>query len=484
MGYNDTSVFAVGGEDDGATLFTVTPYSAVGGFASDWGFAPASALTVPQTVTFSPDRAAIGFGRSESDASPAGWAMFAFGGVDPTGTVLSTTARYNYATRSWTLLNYTGASPSARSLASGVFLPRCANTTGSIGPASSCFIVLGGLSPAGARLAGGSVLYVDGAGTTRPYWYTPPTMGTNAPPALHSAAVAAGLDGNDAYVFGGDTATGVSNGLYVLAPQGFSPPKPSEMNNIAYHMPVAASSSDPIQGGYLSISGTPPNRWSVAVDGITAGITNPAPNAANVNNAVYNLCTSTIRGGAQPINGMLIGTVDPWFMVDLGANDRRFDGVQFFSRTDCLSSNNGNIFPSIDCYTRNAGFRIAYGNDASSPTSPNNFNPDSGPNAAQYACVNLPNDLSGGSAFVWCPGASGRYVWVYLPGANRVLVVCELQVLTTVPWTWRALSAGGTAVVEVAKGKAASQTSVLYDNNSGAGSDARLAVDGQTANNW
>ena len=269
MGYNDTATFAVGGEDAGTPTLTVTPYSNAGGFSSDFGLAPASSLT--GAMSFAASRSA--WAAAHSDAPPASWALYAFGGVDGSGTTLATTARYDYVTRAWTPVNASGVPPSPRSLATAVYLPRCANTTtGSVGAPSGCFAVLGGVTAAGARLGGGSVLYLDGlAPSTRPYWYTPPTITTNGPSPRHSAAVSAGLGGNTAYVFGGDTAAGVTNDLYALAPQGFSPPLPSEMTNLAFHAVTTASSSDPGMGG--SLVNAPPNQWGVAVDGERWGIT-------------------------------------------------------------------------------------------------------------------------------------------------------------------------------------------------------------------
>ena len=197
--------------------------------------------------------------------------------------------------------------------------------------------------------------------------------------------------------------------------------------------------------------------------------------------AGINACTSTIRGAAQASNGMLVGSVDPWLRVDLGTAGAVWDGVQFFSRTDCEVSNPSNVFGSIDCQTRNSGFQIAYGDDGSAFNSPNNYQPYT----PGFACGSLPPDLLGGNAFVSCPRAVGRYVWVYLPGANRVLSVCELQVLRVQPWTWRMLSGGAGATVEIAQGKHAQQSSVFYDGQQGTGSDARLAVDGVTgAGTW
>ena len=249
----------------------------------------------------------------------------------------------------------------------------------------------------------------------------------------------------------------------MLAPQGFSPPQPSEMTNLAFQTPVTASSSDPLQGGSLiQFFGL----FSVAVDGSTSGVLNAATNAAQATvGSGFNLCTQTTLGANQAANGLPVGTVDPWLRVDLGTAGQPFDGVQFFSRTDCAAAYPSLVAGAIDCYTRNAGFGIAYGDDGSAFNSPNNYRPGT----AGYACGTLPTDLTGGVAFVPCPGAAGRYVWVYLPGANRVLAVCELQVLQTAPWTWRTLSAGAAATIEIAGGKHAVQSSVLVSGEGGRG---------------
>jgi hypothetical protein len=72
---------------------------------------------------------------------------------------------------------------------------------------------------------------------------------------------------------------------------------------------------------------------------------------------------------------------------------------------------------------------------------------------------------------------SGRYLWVRLPGPNRVLHLCEVQVWQRRPSVWRRLS--GTA--EVAQGMPTVQSSTLIDNNGGA---ASRAVDGNTVQNY
>ena len=41
--------------------------------------------------------------------------------------------------------------------------------------------------------------------------------------------------------------------------------------------------------------------------------------------------------------GRKFGTVDPWLRVDLGVAGRAWDGVRFFSRTDCAATNPGNV---------------------------------------------------------------------------------------------------------------------------------------------
>ena len=455
-------MFAVGGEDSSGTpTFTLSPYSAVGGFASDFGLAPSNLLT--GVISFAADRAATAPAHSDADGS---WALYAFGGVGAGAAA----AKFNYFTRAWSTVNATGTPPSVRTLSTGVYLPRCTNSSAGLaagGIAQGCMVVLGGLTAGGVRLADSSVLYVDGLGAGRPSWVQPPSTGA-PPPARHSSTMVAGLAGNVAYLFGGDTAVGVANDMYAYAPQGFSPPTPDEMVNIALHAPVAASSSDPTWGGALTY----------ATDGNTLGVIRPGGTGPYV-------CTSTVRGSSITLGiapntvSEPLGTQDPWLRVDLGTTGRVWDGVRFFSRSDCASTTGGTVIGALDCGTRENGWQIAYGDDASSFSSTLNFRYG----MAGYACNAPPINLPGGNAFVSCPGAVGRYVWVYLPGVTRLLTVCELQVLKANPWTWRTLSGGAGATVEIAKGKFAQQSSQLSDPG-GVGSDANLAVDGETTNAW
>ena len=419
-------------------------------------------------LAFAADRAAVAAARSTIDATATGWTMLAFGGLDASGNTVSTTARYNYVTKAWTAVSPAGSPPSPRSLAGAAYLPNCpSNLTN-----SGCFVVTGGVSPTGVLLGDTSVLYTNGlpqpAQPQGMYWTAPANAALDGPTPRHSAAVAVGIDGQTMYVFGGDTSTGVSNDLFALAPVGFPSPLPppysAEMLNLALRRPATASSTDIIIGG----------NWTSAVDGNTAGIVNEAPSIDQAADPAYNLCAST---STQPKDAT------PWIRIDLGAT-KTFDAIQFFGRTDCATYNDGNIYGSVECATRNNDFQIAYGNDGSRYDATGNMVPT----VAGYACTEGLDqaDPSSGEAFVNCPRASGRYVWLYLPGtvANpRLLTVCELQVLVKQPWAWRQLSGSLTNVAEY---KYASQTSNYFPNNGAqsAGSDANLAVDGLTSNDW
>ena len=207
VGFNDTGVYAIGGETTsaGSLSTTMTPYAVGNGFKSEVGLAAPSLLT--GTVSYAARRAAFVSTRSTTDVGPTGWALLAVGGLDGSGTAINTAARYNYATRGWSVFNASGTPPTPRSLAAAAFLPRCANVTG--GPAQGCMVVVGGLSATSARLGGGAVLFVDGlSATSKPAWVTPPTLALNAPSPRHSASMITGLDGNSAVLFGGETNAG------------------------------------------------------------------------------------------------------------------------------------------------------------------------------------------------------------------------------------------------------------------------------------
>jgi len=460
VGASDTAVVAVGGEGAASLsspALTTTAYT--------YGSVVQASLGVSTTggaITYAADRAATATAQSVVDTSTQGYTLIGFGGLGAGGAPTNTLARFSYATRAWsTLQTFGGTAPSARSLAAAVYLPLCYDPA-NLATDYGCFVVTGGVDATGTRLTDGGVLFLDGLKTGgRPYWQAPPGLLANGPSARHSATIVAGLDGATAYAFGGDTVNGVSNSLHVLSPWGFTPPQATEMDNVALGRLVNVSSSDPLVGGN-------PQR---ATDGNTAGIMNPAPTIADVNNPIYNLCTSTpTTQGA----GAVTGTTNPWLRVDLGAPNAGFDGVQFFTRTDC-GTTGLTLVGVIDCYMRASGFAIAYGNDGTSWDAAGNFNP----NTNGYACYDIPDTPHGGKAFVHCPGAVGRYVWLYLPGTNRVLSVCELQVLRAHNWVWRTLSAGSPTLINAAVGKKAFMTSELSRN--GVAFEARLAVDGQAS---
>ena len=71
----------------------------------------------------------------------------------------------------------------------------------------------------------------------------------------------------------------------------------------------------------------------------------------------------------------------------------------------------------------------------------------------------------------------GRYVWVRVPGANKILSLCQVQVLQKKPWVWRQLS----GVSEVAQGKPSSQATTELCCHGG---DSSRALDGNTDQNY
>jgi hypothetical protein len=66
-------------------------------------------------------------------------------------------------------------------------------------------------------------------------------------------------------------------------------------------------------------------------------------------------------------------------------------------------------------------------------------------------------DLYGGQGTIACPTASARYVTLLLPGSDRVLSLCEMEVLQKNAWVWRQLS----GVIEAAQGQPVTTTSVV-----------------------
>ena len=144
-------------------------------------------------------------------------------------------------------------------------------------------------------------------------------------------------------------------------------------------------------------------------------------------------------------------------MVDFGVSTT-FEKLVIWDRTDC-------------CAGRIAGFQVyvsAVPDFATATSNPACFNPyaDITDSSATIDLTQTPNGQC----------TAGRYLWITLPGDNRILTLCEVEVFQRRPWVWRQLS----GLHEVAQGKKAVQSSTELCCGGG---DASRAVDGDTSNN-
>lgn len=176
---------------------------------------------------------------------------------------------------------------------------------------------------------------------------------------------------------------------------------------------------------------------------------------------VYNWCTATWDSpyGSSTCNSPTNcnggqGTTDPWWAVDLGSV-QNIDFLSIYGRTDC-------------CSGRNAGFKLYYGNTNTSLQ----WND---PSVKEY--VHGFSDLTTTNVIIPTPGIQARYIWYRLPGAGRILTLCEFQVWQKKPFVWRKLS----GTFNAAFNKYATQSSTMNGWSNGY---AGRAVDGIQTNNY
>jgi len=346
--------------------------------------------------------------------------LLAFGGTDggsslqpPVGALY----KLSLATGQWSVpaVNASSPAPSPRILAAGVFLNACANWTGT---EWGCFIVHGG-SAGGNLLDDADVLFLSNTpGAPQPRWFSPARIAGAAGPGQRIGhSLVATPAGDRAYMFGGGTTVGSTNDVYVLAPNGFPDAQPSEMTNLALGKAVTSSSRNLVSGAE-----------AVVTDGRTSGVANfyfGGPNASVATNPGYNTCFRTNSSDHQmPANS------EPWVRIDLGS-PQSINAVLVFTRTDCKAL--GNLFQQIACQVSMQNFVVYTGGPAAAaattPSDPLN-----------RMCSGGKVSPANGQALVPCAATNVRYVWVAVPGVNRTLTVCEVEVLQTLRWAWRQLS--------------------------------------------
>jgi hypothetical protein len=186
------------------------------------------------------------------------------------------------------------------------------------------------------------------------------------------------------------------------------------------------------------------------------------------------------------------GSANPWWGVDLGSV-QSIDFVSLVMRTPTASGQFSYDWP----FGMQAGAQI-YAARANAPMSPcpssdpfgaagstpcpwtsTSTGCPSGTTMTTTGCLlNAPVGSQipvGGPTIYGTAGLQARYIWVVLPGANRILSVCEMQVMQKKPWIWRQLSGTFNAALL----GAATQSSTLTGWGDG---QARRAVDGLVTN--
>lgn len=146
------------------------------------------------------------------------------------------------------------------------------------------------------------------------------------------------------------------------------------------------------------------------------------------------LHVTALATGTTPITPA--GTTNPWWRVDLGSA-KSISQLRVWMRTDALTIMNAGIQFWVSNTTSPLPFQLGSG----AVNFPNPF-PDP---------IYSPNILTTTTPIV------GRYVWALQQGSNKVVQVCEIQVLAPVAWFWRQLS----GQVNLALNKFASSSAVV-----------------------
>ena len=383
-----------------------------------------------------------------------------------------------------------------RSSAAAAYLSSCYLNAGFAGP---CFVVFGGMTEEGTVLNTADVLRLEKPAA--PYWTEPSAITVGAPLPRYDHSMTAHYNGASAYVFGGTIngcAVGgsctsyVTNELWQLAPAGFADARPEEMINIINLAAFGGAAGGAASGGLPPVPATAlvspgldplisAADAHALIDGVALdGVANTASTAAQAGVAGYNRCVfSPSRGSPQP-----------WVQIDLGSR-QNFSDVALFGQTDCAVYST--LGEQQECLSRMQGYQVYTGNDnTSTPLAPWSCGASCG--NSQCSPPSSPQ-LVGGRSVVACPavikGRGARFVWIVLPGAQRSIGLCEVQVLRPQRWAWRQLSG---KTVNAALGKPATQTSQastidgpfaqLAGNGEGllAFASAGRAVDGETTN--
>jgi hypothetical protein len=288
--------------------------------------------------------------------------------------------------------------PPPRASAGFAWLASC-NATG---PAAPCFVLYGGEFASGVVASDMWFLFGAEAPLAAPpacSWAQVATTVDTLPPLAQMVMVADG-PASEVYIYGGLTTGGaVSSAVYRFAPRGFADAAPdTEMLNVALPRPGVtpfawASSQPPRSTGWDGF----PSR---AID-----------NGRDVNG---NILTSYFAGGKSCQHSDTTGPTpdhDPWWGVDLTA-PTAIDAVSIWQRTDCCRGR----FAGLQLWVSNVNASNGLRGDA-----PGNVKPW----AADGVRIDLGvADLVQTSVLFRLPAATtARFVWVYVPGRFRVLIL-------------------------------------------------------------
>jgi hypothetical protein len=280
-------------------------------------------------------------------------------------------------------------------------------------------------------------------------------------------------DNSQVYLFGGLAATGPANDVYAMSVPGFADATTAEMVNLAQGKLAFIIANDATYGQ---------RGAAAAVDGYLG--TKFVPTAA----ATYSLTCGCNQCTLTPTNPTTspfytTGITQPWWGVDLGAA-AQVDFIHLYMRANNVNNGNDN-WPQ----GQSVGFQIyaSFGNTTGSACVPGALSCPytstvggcpAGTVATPSGCLvqNTPSDAPmGGPTVISTPGLVARYLWIVLPGSNRILSLCEFQAWQKKPFVWRKLSGNYNA----AQGQIASQSSTLPGFGQGL---ASRAVDGLVTN--
>ena len=453
-----------------------------------------------------------------ADVAGMPYQAYAFGGsvTGPTGLVSYSSGWLGWTGSAWVPIATSGTAPAPRVNAGAVFLKKC-DTAG-----NPCILLVGGQTPGTPMAASGlGVMTLTSLTSATPVFKAQATfpgaefasagVGVDAswaPPGRHSMALSASPDGTTAFIFGGMLDGGaVTNDFFALSLLGWTNDQdvvPAELFQVVSYNgspgnPAAGVPANPASTAKhypcnptLVFPSCPTTYlqgrscFSTRNDHNGKGFGTPdyynlATNAqgrvsiqqcdswgsANVYGSAYNAIDGNtdgnfVAGSVTRTNsdnslfvwagttGWVPGQPPVQLRVDLQFTRSSIQQVHVYWRTDC-------------CLSRSGGFEVWVGNNAGPDLAANTklYNPYSD-------AVNNPTVLSASDL-------SGRYVFVTLPGQQRVLGVAEVRVWVRRPNTWRKLN----GLVNVAQGAAVQQSSAAPAFLNSLRGDPTYAVDGQ-----